>query len=285
VIEVTDGVFCETGWEGANVGAILTDDGVVLVDSPMLPRDARAWKEQITRVCESPIVFLINTDYHFDHMMTDCLLCDRVIAHSLAEPAFLAQDGEIFGQMLDMFFPGIDAKSKREVRALRSVAPYITFSENLILNMGSRRIEITRVGGHTPATAVIHLPENGILFTGDLHEHELHPYAGDGNILEWMEALRRVEAMDVEKLVPGHGDVCDLKSVARMRQYFEEMKERVLELMRQGCGRDEVEERVDLFSYFPVEEGKEARAKGFIRLGVGRMFSQLAESGAGAKVP
>jgi cyclase len=279
LIQVADGVFCETTWDGANVGAILTDDGVVLVDSPMLPRDARAWKEQISRISEKRVVFLVNTDYHFDHMMTDCLLCDRIIAHSLAEPAFLAQDGEIFEQMLDLFFPDVDAKAKRGVRKLRSVAPFITFSENLVLNMGSRRIEITRVGGHTPATAVVHLPESGILFTGDLHEHELHPYAGDGNIIEWIEALNRIEGMDVTKIVPGHGDVCDLKSVVRMRQYFEEMKERVLELMRKGCNRDEVEERVDLFSYFPVEEGKEARAKSFIRLGVGRMFSQLEESG------
>ena len=285
MIQVADGVFCETAWDGANVGAIVTDDGIVLVDSPMLPRDARAWKKQIARISEKPIAFLINTDYHFDHMMTDCLLCDRVIAHSLAEPAFMAQDGEIFEQMLDMFFPDIDAKARREVRRLHSVPPFITFSENLVLNMGSRRIEITRVGGHTPATAVVHVPESGILFTGDLHEHELHPYAGDGNILEWIKALNRIEGMDVAKLVPGHGDVCDLKSVARMRRYFEEMRERVLELMRKGCDRDEVEERVDLFSYFPVEEGKESRAKSFIRLGVGRMFSQLVESSVDMEAP
>ena len=276
--QIAEGIFCETEWEGANVGAISTGEGIVLVDSPMLPRDARAWKEQLAGVSGEPVIFLINTDYHFDHIMTDCLLCDRVIAHSLAEPGFLAQNGEVFVQLLDTFFPDIDEESRREVRGLRSVSPYVTFSEIMVLNIGSRRIEITRVGGHTPATAVVHLPDDGILFTGDAYVNNLHPFPGDGNIVEWIEALSRIEGMDVAKVVPGHGEVCGLESVGRLKAYFQEMKDRVLDLVNKGCGREEVEERVDLFSYFPVEEGKEARVQSFIKLGVGKMFSQLTES-------
>ncbi|UCD58956.1 MAG: MBL fold metallo-hydrolase [Candidatus Hydrogenedentota bacterium] len=281
MIQIADGVFCETAWEGANVGAICTDEGIVLIDSPMLPRDAHTWKQQLAGVSGESIAFLINTDYHFDHMMTDCLLCDRVIAHSLAEPAFVAQDAEVFEQMVNAFFPDIDPESRREVRELRSVPPFITFSETLVLNMGSRRMEIMHVGGHTPATAVIYLPEDGILFTGDTYVHERHPFPGDAHLMEWMEALARIGRMDVAKVVPGHGEVCDLKSVARLRQYFEEIKGRVTDLVRKGSDREEVEERVDMFSYFPVEEGREARTRSFIKLGVGRMFNQLIESAAG----
>ncbi len=283
MIKVGDGIICETEWEGANVGAIGTGEGVVLIDSPMLPRDAHAWRETLARTLAETVVFLINTDYHFDHMMTDCLLCDRVIAHQLAEPAFAAQDAEVFEQMVGVFFPDIDAQSRNEVRSLRSVSPFITFSETLVLNIGSRRMEIMHVGGHTPATAVVHLPEDGILFTGDVHVHERHPFPGDGNLLEWIEALGRIERMDVATIVPGHGGVCGLGSVARLRAYFEEMRGRVLELAGQGCDREEAEERVDLLSYFPVEKGKEARTLSFIKLGVGKMFSQLVESSAHVK--
>lgn len=278
MIQVADGILCETEWEGANVSAVSTGEGVVLIDSPMLPRDARAWKDTLARSLDESVAFLINTDYHFDHMMTDCLLCDRIIAHLLAEPAFAAQDAEVFVQMVDAFFPDIDAQSRSEVRELRSVSPFITFSDTLVLNMGSRRMEMMHVGGHTPATSIIHLPEDGILFTGDVHVHERHPFPGDGNLLEWIEVLGRIERMDVTTIVPGHGSVCGLDSVARLRAYFEEMKGRVLELAGQGCDREEVEERVDLFSYFPVDEGRELRTLRFIRMGVGKMFSQVVES-------
>jgi hypothetical protein len=87
--------------------------------------------------------------------------------------------------------------------------------------------------------------------------------------------------MDVMRIVPGHGEVCDLKSVSRLRRYFEEMRERVLDLIRQGYDREQVEELADMLSYFPVEKGKEARTQSFIRLGVGRMYAQLKELAAG----
>jgi cyclase len=278
VKQISDGIYCQTAWEGANVGAISTGEGLILIDSPMLPRDARAWKEALARIGDEQPLFLVNTDYHFDHIMTDCLLCERVIAHILTEPAFAAQDGSVFEQMVSVFFPQIDDESRREIRTLRTVPPFITFSERLVLAIGSRRIEITRMGGHTPATAVVHVPDDGILFTGDVHVHDRHPFPGDGNLLEWIDALDRIQEMDVQTIIPGHGEPCDLRSVARLKQFFEDMKGRVGDLMRQGCGRDEVERRVDMLACFPVDEGKEARTESFVRLGVGRMFSQLAET-------
>jgi cyclase len=281
VPKLADGVFCGIEWEGANVGAISTDEGCVLVDSPMLPRDAREWKEQIAAALHKPALYLINTDYHFDHIMTDCLLCERVIAHSLAEPSFLTQSGEVFEQLVGAFFPDIDEKSRSEIRGLRSVAPHITFADSLALNAGSRRIELTHVGGHTPATSIVYLPDEGILFTGDVHVHDRHPFPGDGDLLQWIDALTRIEKMDAERIVPGHGEVCGLDSVARLREYFEETEGRIRDLMAQGCDREEVEKRVDLLSFFPVDEGREARTESFVKLGIGRMYDQLAEAAAG----
>ena len=75
--------------------------------------------------------------------------------------------------------------------------------------------------------------------------------------------------------------MCGLESVGRLKAYFEEMKGRVLDLIKRGCGRNEVEERVDILSFFPVEEGKEARTRSFVELGIGRMYDQLVESPQG----
>ncbi|MBI4830602.1 MAG: hypothetical protein HY801_03405 [Candidatus Lindowbacteria bacterium] len=161
------------------------------------------------------------------------------------------------------------------------------FSErcyNPPLEEGERRpreIEIMHVGGHTPATSIVYVPDDGILFTADIHVHDRHPFPGDANLLQWIDALARIEKMDVAKVVTGQGDVCGLSSVSRLRQYFEEMRERVVDLIRQGYDREQVEERANMLSYFPVEKGKEARTQSFIRLGVGRMYAQLTEGGKG----
>ena len=275
---LSDNVFCEVEWEGANVGAIRCDEGYVLIDSPMLPHDALEWKRRIAKHSSKPVLYLINTDYHFDHIMTDCILCERVIAHSLAEPSFLTQSGEVFEQLVSAFFPDTDEKSREEIRGLRAIAPCISFADSLVLNLGSPRIEITRMGGHTPATSVVHLPDEGLLFTGDIHVHDRHPFPGDGNLTEWIEALRRIEKMSVEKIVPGHGEPCGIESVGRLREFFEEMEGRVLDLMGKGRDREEIVEAVDLLSFFPVDEGKETRTESFIKLGIGRMYDQLSEA-------
>jgi cyclase len=247
----------------------------------MLPRDARTWKEKIAQASRNPALYLINTDYHFDHIMTDCLLCERVIAHSLAEPSFLTQSGEVFEQLVGAFFPDIDEESRNEIRRLRAVAPRITFADSLSLSLGSRRIELTHVGGHTPATSIVYLPDDGILFTGDVHVHDRHPFPGDGDLLQWIEALARIEKMNAETIVPGHGEVCGVDSVRRLREYFEETEGRIRDLMGEGCSREEVEKRVDVLSFFPIEEGREARTESFVKLGIGRMYDQLVEADAG----
>jgi cyclase len=274
-------VFCEIEWEGANVSAISSDEGFVLVDSPMLPRDAREWKERIAKASSKPILYLINTDYHFDHIMTDCLLCEWVITHSLAEPSFLTQSGEVFEQLVGAFFPDTNEQDRSEIRELHPVPPHITFADSLALSLGSRRIELTHVGGHTPATSIIYLPDDGILFTGDVHVHGRHPFPGDADLLQWIDALARIEKMDADTIVPGHGEVCGLDSVGRLREYFEETEDRIRDLIGEGCDREQVEERVDMLSFFPVEEGKEARTESFVKLGVGRMYDQLVEAEAG----
>jgi hypothetical protein len=87
--------------------------------------------------------------------------------------------------------------------------------------------------------------------------------------------------MDADTIVPGHGEVCGLDSVGGMRQYFEETEGRIRDLVGQGCGREEVEEQVDVLSFFPVEEGREARTESFVKLGIGRMYDQLVEAEAG----
>lgn len=84
--------------------------------------------------------------------------------------------------------------------------------------------------------------------------------------------------IQVEQSVFCETEVCKSSSIRRLRRYFKKMKGHVLELIKQGFGREEVEEKVDLFPYFPVEKGKEQHTRSFIRRSVERMYNQLIES-------
>ena len=82
--QLTKDVYAETNVRGANVGFVVTGEGVVLIDSPMIPSEARWWREQIAAITDQEIIYLINTDHHRGHVLGNQYLATAVIAHELA---------------------------------------------------------------------------------------------------------------------------------------------------------------------------------------------------------
>ena len=79
-----DRILVETEYDGANVSCIRTQKGLVLVDSPFLPGDAREWAGLIRERTGRDVAFQINTDHHFDHVMGNEFLTDNIICHNTA---------------------------------------------------------------------------------------------------------------------------------------------------------------------------------------------------------
>jgi glyoxylase-like metal-dependent hydrolase (beta-lactamase superfamily II) len=85
--------------------------------------------------------------------------------------------------------------------------PSLTFESSMTLWMGKRRVELMHLGrGHTKGDIVVWLPEEKILFSGDLVEFGATPYTGDAYLTDWPDTLARVSELGAEKLVPGRGD-------------------------------------------------------------------------------
>ncbi len=83
--EIAPRVYVETGFHGANVGFIVTDEGVLLIDTPLLPDDARLWLTEIRRRTEQEITFIVNTDHHWGHILGNQYFpTAKVIAHEFA---------------------------------------------------------------------------------------------------------------------------------------------------------------------------------------------------------
>jgi hypothetical protein len=86
--------------------------------------------------------------------------------------------------------------------------PQICFEEDLTLHLHPLTFEIQRLGGHSPACSVVYVPEEGIVFSGDVVINDPCPGMRDANEVQWMKALSWIEELDVETIVPGHGEVC-----------------------------------------------------------------------------
>ncbi len=121
------------------------------------------------------------------------------------------------------------------------------------LDLGGRTAQLKTWGvAHTRSDQVVFLPEERILFTGDLVEERIfpiYPYFPpddadvDGNL--WIEVLRRLEELDPAVVVPGHGAVGDVSVITAAREYHELLREETLGLAAEGLDADEVVARLE----------------------------------------
>ena len=123
----------------------------------------------------------------------------------------------------------------------RVTLPTMTFDRRLVLHRGGREVHLLFLGrAHTAGDVVAYIPSERVVATGDLM-HGLLPYMGDGFPDEWPATLRALEALEFDRVIPGHGSVQEGKSVlAEFRGYVEEVTEKVTRGVERGQPLDEL---------------------------------------------
>ena len=275
--ELAPGVFINTNYRGCTPAFIHTEEGVILVDGPLIPKQAVDWRAQIeAQYPGHPLLYMINTDHHRGHALgNQYFMPIKVIAH---ERAYKEMSGytENFKERVRNSF-----KREPEIQGLLNniiiIPPHITFTNRATLLYGKRRIELMYVGGHTPATSLVWLPEEGVCFVGDIVWVDQHPYMAQGNTLEWLRALQLLRELGAEDLVPGHGPVCGPDSTYRVGEYIEFMRGRVRDYYREGKNKNETKSGLvaEMLEWFPVPPERKAKIESQIKSGLNRVFREI----------
>lgn len=185
--------------ERVNASLVVLPEGVLVVDTSVSPEGAQ---EVFTAAGKfGKIMYVINSHEHGDHLAGNHLFSCPILSSALA--------WERMGQ---------------EKVAPR---PTITFSHELTLHF-SEPVFLRHFGGHSPGSAVVYFPRRKLLFTGDLVFAGQLPYMGEGNFSCWIEALKTMEAWDVQTVVPGHGAQGGKELLVKQRQWLESYIQTVL---------------------------------------------------------
>jgi cyclase len=226
---------------GSNAGFVIGDDGVLVIDSFFNVDAARALVGEIHRLTPKPIRFVVNTHYHIDHTGGDQALRDAgaiIIAHKNVRAWVRVNNINLLG---DRITP--EMKSRIEALPL----PDLVTDKDLIVWLGSRKIVIRTVLGHTGGDLTAFVPDAHVLFTGDMLWRRIPPNLIDGSVKEWSATDGDFERMpDAAHLVfvPGHGDVADLKDVADFRAYLADLRRLVVEGRKAGLNDDRLAQSV-----------------------------------------
>jgi cyclase len=230
--EVADGVFAylqpDGSWGWSNAGLIVNGGRSLLVDTLFDLKLTREMLDAMAPVAGS-IETVVNTHANGDHCWGNELIPDaRVIASKecaaemgMPPPETLAALSEgspemgVLGHFLSQIFGPFDFEG------ITVRMPDETFEGELALTVDGTDVNLIEVGpAHTRGDVLIHVPSARVVFTGDILFVGGHPIVWEGPIANWVAALDRILAMDVDTVVPGHGPVVGSEGVAEEREYL-----------------------------------------------------------------
>jgi len=227
---------------GGNAVAILTDDGVVMFDTSGTPSSAQAILGELRRLTTKPVLYVINSHWHWDHWggnqvfkeayphvqflsheKNRDLMMNTAVAWNAPGlerdlPNYIAQQKQQLAAAEAKHAPEAQLAETRELLAAdeeflqqkRSVVytfPNIVFAKSMALFLGGREIRVLHAQAITPGDTYVYLPKEKMLITGDILVSPI-PFAVGGSYpKDWIATLQALDALEVDVIIPGHGDV------------------------------------------------------------------------------
>ena len=202
--EIGDGLYAFTAEGDPNSGVIIGDDSVMIIEAQATPRLAQKVIDCVRQVTDKPISHLVLTHYH----------AVRVLGASAFDASQIIMSDKARSMVVERGKEDWDSEFGRFPRLFEGhesipglTWPTTTFSDNMTVYLGNRRVDLRHLGrAHTAGDIVIHVPDQNVMFTGDIVEYHSACYCGDGHFNDWGGTLDAIKTFDVDAIAPGRGD-------------------------------------------------------------------------------
>jgi cyclase len=262
MFEVTNKIFFRLGQNCGNSGIVIGKEGVLVIDTAFFPKDAQYQKEEIKKITTLPIKALFNTHHHADHTFGNQVFDCDIIAHKSCLKTMQQRVKDIWskealGKELE------ENPSWRDgLNDLKITFPNKTFDSELELDLGELKVSLVHFGGHTEDSSVAYIPQEKVLFSGDLIFQGCFPFMTQGDTGKWIAALEKILTWEVEKIIPGHGMICDKNEVKRHVDYLTGLKENCQKAIKKGYS---IEETIKDMSKKKLDEKTQKRYEDNVR--------------------
>ncbi|WP_414642705.1 MBL fold metallo-hydrolase [Bradyrhizobium sp.] len=219
----------------SNAGFVVTSDGVVVFDALGTPSLGWALLQQIRKITDKKIRYVVLSHYHADHIYglqafrdhTDAIIVAQERSGEYKDNDEIAD--EKASQRLDQrraaLSPWVDANT-------RVVPPDITFNERMRITLGDRRLTLIYAGpAHSSSDIMMMVEPDGVLFAGDIVQNSRIPFmnSDDVSTTQWLHALAEVEKLDPKFIIPGHGRTSTeaKQAIGFTRDYIQYLRDRM----------------------------------------------------------
>jgi cyclase len=228
-------------WYWSNAGFVVGKDYVVVVDSLATVGLTEKFRDEIKKIADKPVRYLINTHHHGDHTYGNHVFAGAAIISHDACHREVIEEGTKDPEVWNALFPDFD------FRGIAATPADITFDRQLTLHVDGREVQLLHFGpGHTVDDIIVYLPDEGIVFAGDFLFLYSTPLGMEGSFAGWLRNLDKMANLGAKIYVPGHGPVCGSEGLRLCRDYLVLVQREGRKRFDRGMTVDEAAKDIDL---------------------------------------
>ncbi len=245
------GVYEQVSYENrgfiSNAYFVVTEEGVLVVDALTTYKLGKELVEAIRKVTDKPVKFAVITHYHTDHFYGAGALKEEgatLIAHEWALD-YISQPSSW------NFYEARKKILKEHMEGTDMVPPHITIKGEIDIYLGEYKFEVRHFcKAHTQGDIIVWMPEQRVLFSGDIVFDGRIPFLGSGNSKGWLVCLEKIMELAPEVLLPGHGDPMLTKERIKDRvewtyRYISDLRNTIRKMIEEGHDIDYVRENIN----------------------------------------
>jgi len=242
--KLSDRLYQIVGGQGANGGAFIGDDGVLIIDAKMDRSSVDQIIAGVKRLTDKPIQYLVNTHSDGDHISGNQYFPQTavIIAHENCR-------NEFFHKLSD------GSESPWNDPKMAPFLPSVTYREQMNVYVGSAKVELWHFGvGHTTGDTVVYFPNQKTAFLGDqiflARPQLIHSYKGGNSFGHVRNLTKMLETLDAERFCSGHGEVTDRATIERHIDQMKARQQKIQGLVKQGKTLEQIQ------AEFTEDEGR-----------------------------
>ena len=250
--KIKDGIYVYVGKNlNSNCGIVLTQEGVVLIDSGHSPTDSRAILAAVKKLTSLPIRFLIDTEPHTDHTTGHFVHSPPavIIAHEGATESMKGRERDDPARIKKL--AAVSPEMGAALEGYRFVAPQIEYRQKMTLNVGERTFELFYLKNvHSEADTAVWLPKERVLFSASgIVVNQFNIFRPFVTIPDILAAAKMLKGLNPEHVIPGHGIPGTVKIFEDTEQYYALLLNRVSAMVKAGKSLDEIKKDVKMPEY------------------------------------
>lgn len=228
-----------------NIGIVSGDKSILVIDAGMGESNAEIVFNELAKIpdFENKRLFFTSTHFHPEHNFGSQFFADKsTIIFSEEQKQELQEKGNDYIEM----FRGFGEHVAMFLKNAQIVLPDITYQKEATLDLGGVMVNLTSKPAHTKGDQVIYLPEQRVLFSGDLVENHVFAIFPDNDTkgTRWLSVLDELITLDPKVVVPGHGVLSDTSLIRIVKTYLETIQKRTTELKKQGVALEKIQENI-----------------------------------------